>query len=128
MVGKIPTKTWENCREKSERKFRTHPYDYLVDLWIKLAMNRENDSNMVKYLRKHLQTESPVEKAPGGRLPQLHSNPRKGRGGQLKHMAETPPPPSIKGQLTLSDVVLRTIRVDPAKRPTVIGEMHACSN
>ena len=54
LVGKIPPRTWENCKETSERKSRTHSYDELVDLLIELAMERENDSHMDKYLRKHL--------------------------------------------------------------------------
>ena len=57
-VGKIPTRTWNNCRETSERKARTHSYDDLVDLLIQLAMERENDSHMDRYLRKHLRRES----------------------------------------------------------------------
>ena len=65
----------------SERKTRTH----LVYLLIKLAMERENDSHMDKYLRKHLPREIPAEKSPGGRSRQPHSNPGKGCGGQLKH-------------------------------------------
>ena len=91
LVGKIPTRTWENCRETSERKSRTHSYDDLFDLLIKLAMGKENDSHMDKYLRKHLRRETPAEKAPVGRSPQHNSNPGKGRGGQLKHMTETHP-------------------------------------
>ena len=91
LVGKIPTRTWENCRATSERKSRTHSYDDLVDMLIEFAMERENDSHMDKYLRKHLQRETPAGKSPGGRSPQPHSNPGKGRGGQLKHMTETPP-------------------------------------
>ena len=91
LVGKIPLKTWENCKETSERKSRTHSYDELVDLLIELAMETENDSHMDKYLRKHLRRESPAEKLQGGRSPQPHSNPGKGKGGQLKHMTETPP-------------------------------------
>ena len=46
---------------------------------------------MDRYLRKHLQRETPGEKSPGGRSPQAHSAPGKGRGGQLKDMTETPP-------------------------------------
>ena len=46
LVGKIPTRTWDNCRETSGRKSRMHSYDDLVDLLIKLAMERENDSHM----------------------------------------------------------------------------------
>ena len=91
LVGKIPTRTWENCRETSKRKSRTHSYDDLVDLLIELAMERENDSHMDTYLRRHLRRETAAEKALGGRSPQPHSNPGKGGGGQLKHMTETPP-------------------------------------
>ena len=96
LVGKIPTRTCENCRETSERKTRTHSYDDLVDLLIELPMGRENDSHMDKYLRKHLRRETRAEKAPGGRSPQPHSNPWKGRSEWLKHMTETPPP-KVKG-------------------------------
>ena len=128
IVAKIPTRTWENCRETSGRKSRTHSYDDLVDLLLKMAMQRENDSHMDKHLRKHLRRETPAEKASGGRSPQPHSNPGKGRGGQLKHMTENPPPPKVKGPLIFSTVVLRTIKVDPANRPTVMSEVRACSN
>ena len=91
LVGKIPTCTRENCRETSVRKSRTHSYDDLGDLLIESAMERENDSHMDKYLRKNLQRETPAWKAPGRRSPQPHSNPWKGRVGQLKHRTETPP-------------------------------------
>ena len=91
LVGKIPPKTWENCRETSERKARTHSYDDLIDLLIELAMDKENDSHMDKYLRKHLRSQNPAERNPGGRSSEPHSNPGKSRGGQLKHMQETPP-------------------------------------
>ena len=91
LLGKIPPRTWENCKETSERKSGTHSYDELVDLLIELAMERENGSHMDKYLRKHLRREAPAEKPQGGRLPQLHSNHGKGKGGQLKHMKVTRP-------------------------------------
>ena len=91
LVGKIPTRTRDNCRETSERKCRTHSYDDRVDLLIELAMERENAFHMDKYLRKHLRRETAAEKAPGGRSLQPCSNPGKGRVGQLKHMTETPP-------------------------------------
>ena len=90
-VGTIPPRTRENCKETSERKSRTHSYDELVDLLIELAMERENVSHMDKYLRKHLRREAPAEKLQGGRSPQPHPKPGKGKGGQLKHMKETPP-------------------------------------
>ena len=62
-----------------------------MDLLIELAMERENDSHMDKYLRKPPRRETPAEQGPSGRSPQPHSNPGKDRGGQLKHMKETPP-------------------------------------
>ena len=37
LVGKIPNRTSENCRETSERKSRTHSYDDLGDLLIEVA-------------------------------------------------------------------------------------------
>ena len=80
-----------HCGETSERKFRRHSDDDLVDLLIELAMERENESHMDEYLRKHLRRETPAEKVPGGTSPQPHSDPRKGCGGQLKLMTETPP-------------------------------------
>ena len=90
-------------------------------------MERENDSHIDKYLRKHLRRETPAEKAPGGRSPQPHSKPGKGRGGQQKLITETPPS-KVNGPLIFSTVVLRTIKVDPATCPTVMGEVRACSN
>ena len=89
LAGKIPPKTWDKCRETSERKARTTSYDDLVDLLIQLAMERENDSHMDKYLRKQLRRGTPAEKSPGGRSPQPHSNLGKGRGGHCKRMKET---------------------------------------
>ena len=91
LVEKILPKTWDDCRETSERKARTDSYDDVVDLLIEFAMERENYSHMDIYLRKHLRRETPAEENPGGRSPHPHSNPGKGRGGHLKHMTETPP-------------------------------------
>ena len=91
LVGKIPFKTSENCGEASEMTGSTHSYDDLVDLLIELAIGRVNDSHMDRYLRKHLRGKTPDEKTPGGSSPQPHSNPMTGRGGNLKHMKETPP-------------------------------------
>ena len=91
LVGGIATRTWENCREMSERKSRTHSYDDLVDLLIELAMERENDSHLDKYLRKHLRRQTPAEKLlEGGCLnPTLTLGRAVAR--QLKHITETPP-------------------------------------
>ena len=38
LVSKIPTHTWDDCCSTSERKSRTHTYDDLSDLLIKLAL------------------------------------------------------------------------------------------
>ena len=46
LMGKIPQRTWDNCRATSERKSRTHSYDELVDLLIELALERENNCHM----------------------------------------------------------------------------------
>ena len=70
LVGKIPTRTWNKCRQTSERKARTHSYDDLVDLLIELAMVRENDSHMA------------VEKIGG---------PFTFGGGRLSQVLELPP-------------------------------------
>ena len=52
-MSKIPQRTWDDCRSTSERKSRTHSCDELVDLLIDLALERENDSHMEKFLKKH---------------------------------------------------------------------------
>ena len=54
LMSKIPRRTWDDCRSTSERKSRTSSYDELVDLLIELALERENDSHMEKFLKKHL--------------------------------------------------------------------------
>ena len=54
LMSKIPQRTWDDCRATSERKSRTNSYDDLVDLLIELALERENDSHMDKFLKKHL--------------------------------------------------------------------------
>ena len=54
LMSKIPTRTWDDCCTTSERKSRTDTYDDLVDLLIELALERENDSKMEKFLKKHL--------------------------------------------------------------------------
>ena len=54
LVSKIPTRTWDNCCTTSERKSRTHTYDDLVEVLIELALERENDSHMGKFIKRHL--------------------------------------------------------------------------
>ena len=53
LMSKIPSRMWDDCRTTSERKSRTNTYDHLVDLLIELALERENDSHMKKFLKKH---------------------------------------------------------------------------
>ena len=54
LMSSIPQRTWDDCRATSEKKGRTHSYDDLVDLLIELAPERENDSHIEKFLKKHL--------------------------------------------------------------------------
>ena len=54
LMSKSPTRTWDDCRSTSERKSRTHTDDDLVDLLIDLPLERENDSHMEKFVKKHL--------------------------------------------------------------------------
>ena len=54
LMSKIPQRTWDDCRATSERKSRTHSNDELVDLLVELALERENDSHMEKFLKKLL--------------------------------------------------------------------------
>ena len=127
LVGKFPPRTWENCKETSERKSRTHFYDELVDLLIQLAMERENDSHMDKYLRKHLRREAPAEKPQGGRSPQPHCNPGKGKGGQLKHMTGTPPLKAREPPIFFI-ASLRTTRGDHVTPLTAMDAALVCSS
>ena len=94
LMSKIPQRTWDDCRSTSERKSRTHSYDELVDLLIELALERENDSHMEKFLKKHLgRGGTPTPERGEGKG---HKNPRntnqgggKGRGN-LRAMNEVP--------------------------------------
>ena len=52
LVSKIPTRTWDDCPTSSERKSRTHRYHDLVNLLIQLALERDNDSHMEKFLNE----------------------------------------------------------------------------
>ena len=54
LVGEIPLRTWRDCRSTSQRKRRTHTYDDLLELLINLALERENNSQMEKCLKRHL--------------------------------------------------------------------------
>ena len=53
LMSRMPSRTWDDCRTTSERKSWTHTYDELVDLLIELALEREDDSHMEKFFKKH---------------------------------------------------------------------------
>ena len=101
LMSKIPQRTWDDCRATSERKSRTRSYDDLVDLLIELALERENNSHMEKFLNKHLGpggTRTPERGE--GKGPENPTNANqgggKGRGNlcamnEVKHDAGTPP-------------------------------------
>ena len=89
LAGNIPPTSCRNCRETSERKWRTHSFDELFDLLIELAMESETESNMDKYLRKPLRSKTPAERNPGARSSRPNLSYGTVCGGQLKQMQET---------------------------------------
>ena len=95
LVGKIPPHTWQDCRSTSERKQRTHTYDDLVDLLIELALERENDSQVEKFLNRHLgRGANPMPDRGEWRGSKAPTNPSKGGGkggGNLRTMKEVNP-------------------------------------
>ena len=95
LVSKIPTPTRNDCRTTSERKSRTHTYDDLVDLLIQLALERENDSHMEKFLKRHLGRAGTHTPEGGERKgPKNPTNANKGGGkggGNLCAMSEFKP-------------------------------------
>ena len=99
-MSKIPQRTWDDCRSTSERKSQTHWYDELVDLLIELALERENDSHMKKFLKKHL--------GRGGT-----PTPERGEGKGLK-IALTPTREVVKGGVTYLPLMrLNLMQVHP---------------
>ena len=95
LMSMIPQRTWDDCRATSERKSRTHSYDELVDLLIELALERENDSHMEKFLKKHLgRGGTPTPERGEGKGPKnpTNTNQRGGKGrGNLRAMNEVKP-------------------------------------
>ena len=95
LMSKIPQRTWDDCRSTSERKSRTHSYDELVDLLIELALERENDSHMEKFLKKHLGRGcTPSPERGEGKGPKNPTNANQGAGkgrGNLRAMNEVKP-------------------------------------
>ena len=79
LMSMIPQRTWDDCRSTSERKSRTHSYDELVDLLIELALERENDSHMDKFLKKHLgRGGNPTPERGEGKGPKYPTNANQG--------------------------------------------------
>ena len=95
LMSKIPQRTWYDCRATSERKSRTHSYDELVDLLIELALERENDSHMEKFLKNHLGRGGTATTERGeGKGPKNPTNTNQGGGkgrGNLRAMNEVKP-------------------------------------
>ena len=101
LMSKIPTRRRDDCRATSERKSRTNSYDDLVDLLIELALERENNSHMAKFLKKHLgRGGTPTPEHGEGKRPKNTTNANqggdKGRGNlramnEVKPDAGTPP-------------------------------------
>ena len=95
LMSKIFSRTWDDCRSTSERKSRTHSYNDLVDLLIELALERENDSHMVKFLKKNLGRGGTSTPERGeGKEPKTSTNANQGRGkgrGNVRAMNEVQP-------------------------------------
>ena len=85
LMSKIPQRTWDDCRATSERKSRL----------IELALERENDSHMEKFLNKHLgRGGTPTLKCGEGKGPKSPTNANQGGGkgrGNLRAMNEVKP-------------------------------------
>ena len=95
LMSRIPTRTWDDCRNTSEWKSRTHSYNDLVDLLIELALERENDSHMDGFLKKHLgRGGTPTPERGEGKEPKNPTNANQGAGkgmGNLRAMNEVKP-------------------------------------
>ena len=95
LMSKIPQCTFNDCRATSERNSRTHSYDELVDLLIELALERENDTHMEKFLKKHLRRGgTPTPEHGEGKGPKNPTNANQGGGkgeGTLRAMNEVKP-------------------------------------
>ena len=95
LMSKIPSRTWDDCRATCERKSRTHSYDDLVDLLIELALERQNDSHLEKFLKKHLgRGGTPTAQSGEEKGPKNPTNASQGGGkgrGNLRAMNEVKP-------------------------------------
>ena len=95
LMSKILQRTWDDCRATSERKSGTHSYNELVDLLIELALERDNDPHMDKFLKKHLgRGGTPTPERGEGKGPKVPTNANQGGGkgrGHLRAMNEVKP-------------------------------------
>ena len=125
-MSKMPQRTWDDCRSTSERKSRTHSYDELVDLLIELALERENDSHMEKFLKKHLGPGgNPTPERGEGKGAKNPTNANQGSGkgrgnlraiNEIKPEAGTPPlfyckPVNHKGGLVMPLTAINAVAV-----------------
>ena len=95
LMSNIPACTWNDCRTTSERKSRTHTYDDLVDVLMELALERESDSHMEKFLKKQLgRRGTPTSERGKGKAPKIFTNANQGGGkgrGNLLAIHEVKP-------------------------------------
>ena len=95
LMSKIPQRTWDDCRATSERKSRTHSYNEVVDLLIELDLQRDNDSHMENFLKKHLgRGGTPTPERGEGKGPKSPTSTNQGGGkgrGNLRAMNEVKP-------------------------------------
>ena len=119
----------DDCRTTSERKSRTRTYHDLVDLLIELALGRENDCHMEKFLKRHLgRCGTPTPERGEGKGPKNPTNTNKGGGkggGNLRAMNEVKPE---SGTPPLFTVNLSMTREDPVMHLTVTIAVVVCYN
>ena len=127
LMNKIPQRTWDDCRSTSERKSRTHSYDELVDLLFELPLERENDSHMEKFLKKHLgRGGNPTPERGEGKGPKNPTNTNQGGGkgrGNLRAMNEVKPD---AGTTLLFTANLSMTRGDLVMPLTAINAVAVC--
>ena len=127
--GKIPTRTWDDCRTTSERKSRTHTYNDLVDLLIELTLETENGSHMETFLKRHLgRGATPTPERGERKGPKNATNANKGGrkgGGNRRAMSEGKPE---TGTAPSSTVSLSMTREDPVMPPTATIAVVVCCN
>ena len=95
LMSKIPQRMWDDCCSTSERRSQTNYRDALVDLLIELALERENDSHMEKFLKKHFgRGGTPIPERGEGKGAKNPTNTNQGGGkgrDNLRAMNEVKP-------------------------------------